>query len=240
MALFNQNRDRFYTIQDTKLVSVTTVLNIVAKDALPPWYARQERNLIITSLREALAEKAPGDVVQVDNLVETVERIAGKKKAGDREKAKAAKRGKTAHTAIECALRGDTMPPLTDADQRLFDAWWTWWKATGFVVLDVEKVVFDMTLGYAGTMDVRAKHNKHGIVVLDWKSGKNIYSEAYLQNVAYRAAGKTMGLDSDMGAVIRLTYDGPVVGVCDDNKHTMKDFEAALNLWTWRHRNERN
>ncbi len=234
MALFNKNRDRFYTIQDTKLVSVTTVLNIVAKDALPPWYARQERNLIIASLKEAFPEFGR----DAGTLVEAVERIAGKKKAGDREKAKAAKRGKTAHTAIECALRGDTLPPLTADDQRLFDAWWKWWKGTQFEVLDVEKVVFDMELGYAGTMDGRLKHPKYGIVVPDWKSGKRIYNEAMLQNVAYRKAANKMGLENNMGIIVRLTYDAPEIAVVDDSKHTMADFEHALGLWNWRHRNE--
>ena len=36
-------RDRFYTILGRQFPSVTTILDVIAKPALGPWYAKEER-----------------------------------------------------------------------------------------------------------------------------------------------------------------------------------------------------
>jgi hypothetical protein len=42
-------RDRFYTIEGHQLPSVTTILDVIAKPALGPWYAKQERRYFETA-----------------------------------------------------------------------------------------------------------------------------------------------------------------------------------------------
>ena len=37
------SRARFYTIHGRQLPSVTTILDVIAKPALGPWYAKEER-----------------------------------------------------------------------------------------------------------------------------------------------------------------------------------------------------
>ena len=75
--------------------------------------------------------------------------------------------------------------------------------------------------------------------MLDWKSGKAIYPEAFLQNVAYRHAAKRHGWPSAQGLIVRLPkrLDDPaweVMGVPD--AIGLEDFLAALRLWRWQRR----
>jgi hypothetical protein len=55
-------RDRFYTIEGQRLPSVTTVLDIIAKPALGPWYAKEERRYFETAMLEVLSRPGgPGE-----------------------------------------------------------------------------------------------------------------------------------------------------------------------------------
>jgi hypothetical protein len=59
--------------------------------------------------------------------------------------------------------------------------------------LAIERTVYCEVCGYAGTLDLYARVS--GVLtVLDWKSGKAIYPEAFLQNVAYRHDGHAPGI----------------------------------------------
>jgi hypothetical protein len=61
--------------------------------------------------------------------------------------------------------------------------------------LAIERTVYCLECGYAGTLDLYARV-KGVLTVLDWKSGKAIYPEAFLQNLAYRHAATRGGLSS--------------------------------------------
>src|SRR5713101_6705534 len=54
-------RDRFYTIEGQRLPSVTTVLDIIAKPALGPWYAKEERRYFETAMLEVLSRPGARD-----------------------------------------------------------------------------------------------------------------------------------------------------------------------------------
>src|SRR2546428_7195514 len=54
-------RDRFYTIEGRQFPSVTTVLDIVAKPGLGPWYAKQERQYFETAMLEVLSKPGARD-----------------------------------------------------------------------------------------------------------------------------------------------------------------------------------
>lgn len=89
-------------------------------------------------------------------------------------------------------------------------------------------------------MDLYARVN--GIrVILDWKSGKAIYPEAFLQAIAYRHGAASLGMPSDQGLIVRLPkiLEDPAweVMVVPETL-TLDDFLAALRLWRWRRRME--
>src|SRR5215831_8436806 len=55
------DRARFYWIHGRQLPSVTTILEVVAKPALGPWYAKEERRHLETALLEVLVLPGPHD-----------------------------------------------------------------------------------------------------------------------------------------------------------------------------------
>src|SRR5713101_8356742 len=95
-------RDRFYTIEGQRLPSVTTVLDIIAKPALGPWYAKEERRYFETAMLEVLSRPGARDPEFV--LAAVAEAVTGVK-AADREKQRAAAISAAVHAGIEWALR---------------------------------------------------------------------------------------------------------------------------------------
>ncbi len=232
---------RFYPIDGDDHVSVTTALDIIAKPGLMPWYASQERKMIFAAIEE-IYEKAPDDV---DSFIKVLSDAIGVKKAAEREGQKAARRGQRSHKAIECALRGTDLPSMDRFDKEVFEAWWKWWKKAGFKVISVkgkpalEKIVYHKGDRFAGTMDCYAKHPRKGKVVLDWKRGKRLYARYGLQNTAYRKAAESIGMPSDVGAVIRLTTTEPEIMVCTYDAYPYSKFLSALDLWRWQYEMEK-
>ena len=95
-------RDRFYTIEGQRLPSVTTILDIIAKPALGPWYAKEERRYFETAMLEVLSRPGARDPELV--LAAVAQAVTGVK-AADREKQKAAAIGTAVHAGIEWELR---------------------------------------------------------------------------------------------------------------------------------------
>src|SRR5262247_1155565 len=80
-------RDRFYTIDGRALPSVTTILDVIAKPGLGPWYAKQERQYFETAMLEVLSKPGARDPEYV--LAAVVEAVGGVR-AAVREKQRAA------------------------------------------------------------------------------------------------------------------------------------------------------
>src|SRR6266478_5173636 len=201
-------RDRFYTIDGCQLPSVTTILDVIAKPALGPWYAKQERRYF---------------------------------KTADREKQRAATIGTAIHAGIEWQLRtrlgedAGPEPVLPDAAAWAVESWKDWATGIALEPLAIERTVYCEVCGYAGTLDLYARV-EGALTILDWKSGRAIYPEAFLQNVAYRHAAARQGLPAAQGLIVRLPklLEDPAWEVMPVPKRlTLEDFLAALSLWRW-------
>ena len=236
-------RDRFYTIDGRQLPSVTTILDVIAKPALGPWYAKQERRYFETAMLEVLSKPGARDPEYVLSAV--VDAIGGVK-AADREKQRAATIGTAIHAGIEWQLRtclgedAGAEPVLPDAATWAIESWKDWAKSTALEPLAIERTVYCEACGYAGTLDLYAR--VEGVLtVLDWKSGRAIYPEAFLQNAAYRHAAARRGLRSAQGLIVRVPklVDDPsweVMAVPETL--VIDDFIAALRLWRWQRQME--
>ncbi len=231
-------RDRFYTIEGQRLPSVTTVLDIIAKPALGPWYAKEERRYFETAMLEVLSRPGARDPEFV--LAAVAEAVTGVK-AADREKQKAAAIGTAVHAGIEWELRmqlgedAGPVPRLPEAAAWAVESWKDWARSVNLEPLAIERTVYCLECGYAGTLDLYARV-KGVLTVLDWKSGKAIYPEAFLQNLAYRHAATRAGLPSAQGLIVRLPkrLDDPAWEVMPvPTPLTLDDFLAALHLWRW-------
>src|SRR2546427_1215226 len=194
-------RDRFYTIQGQQLPSVTTILDIIAKPALGPWYAKEERRYFEAAMLEVLSKPGARDPEYV--LTAVAEAVSGVK-AADRAKHRAASIGTAMHAGIEWALRTQLRedaghePRLPDAAAWAVESWKDWAKSVALEPLAIERTVYCEVCGYAGTLDLYARVS--GVLtILDWKSGKAIYPEAFLQNVAYRHAATRRSMPSAQG-----------------------------------------
>jgi hypothetical protein len=238
MSQYPSWRDRFYTIEGQRLPSVTTILDIIAKPALGPWYAKEERRYFETAMLEVLSRPGARDPEFV--LAAVAKAVTGVK-AADREKQKAAAIGTAVHAGIEWQLRRQLgedpgpAPRLPDVAAWGVESWKDWARSVDLAPLAIERTVYCLECGYAGTLDLYARV-KGVLTVLDWKSGKAIYPEAFLQNLAYRHAATDAGLPSAQGLIVRLPkhLGDPAREVMPvPASLTLDDFLAALRLWRW-------
>lgn len=253
MAKKRENRAgaRWYQIgEDGKeYPSVTTILQVIGKPALIAWSAKVEREMV-TSASLGLYKDIHGTPVMSDiAYLNTLQTRLGKEKAHKRELEKAADIGSQTHALIEWNLRASLMqeagpsPHVTDKATWAFMAWEDWKKSVNLKPIWIEQTVWSDTYGYAGTMDLLAEVNGK-LTVVDWKTGKAIYPESYLQNAAYRHALREMGHgDSVQGIIVRLpkNTEDP-----EFEAKTVPESEAALfeiflhtfKLWKWAQKGE--
>jgi len=237
------DRARFYTIAGHRWPSVTTILEVIAKPGLGPWYAKEERRYFEAAMLEVLTHPGARDPEYV--LTAVANAVTGVK-AAEREKQRAAAIGMAVHAGIEWQLRArlgedaGPEPRLPDAAVWAVESWKDWAQQVDLEPLAIERVVACATCGYAGTLDLYARV-RGVLTVLDWKSGKAIYPEAFLQNVAYRHAATRQGWPSVQGLIVRLPklVDDPAWEVMAVPEALgLEAFLAALRLWRWQRRME--
>lgn len=210
--------------------SVTTVLGVLAKPALIGWAAREERKMVAAlaaKLYTELASTIEGQIAP-DMFISLLNDKLGKG-AHLQLLAKASNVGSQVHARIEWEFKQELElpspdePPALTSDQavRAFKRWTEWRAQVKLNVLAIEKRLYSALFGYGGTLDLLAEldvndaaadspfpHIVRQTVVLDFKTGKSIYAESYLQNVAYRMALQEEGIATDGGWIVRLPkYD---------------------------------
>ena len=240
---------RFYLVDGESYPSVTHVLSVIGKPALVNWAANQERTLVseaAADLYEDLA-KLPKPMPRTAYLT-TLQARVGKVKAHKRALEKASDIGTQVHHLVEWTLRqqcGQLVgqePRVVDDAQWAFMAWQDWARSVALKPLLIEQTVYSRVHGYAGTMDLVAEVN--GVrTLIDFKTGKAIYSEAHLQNVAYQVALSEMGHDGvQAGMIVRLPkrQDDPAFEVADTPPvaDLFETFLAVKQLWKWWFANE--
>lgn len=211
---------RFYKIDGESYPSVTTIIKCLDKPALVPWASKMQREADALTAATAESPRAAAEL------------ILASPNAAYAKSAKAADIGTEAHAAVEAYLKGEKqIPLLTEPAQNCYGSWLKWWEGSGLKVVGIETVVHSSKHGFAGRIDVLAeKASKQ--YVLDWKTGKDIYPEAHLQNIAYRAALAEMGMQTHGGAMVLLPKEGGAVKVVQARKDiTLEDFLAVLEAW---------
>lgn len=230
--------------------SVTTILNSLAKPALIGWAAKEERNMIsflAANLYEKL-HKITVEPVSKEKFIELLLEEAGKP-ANRQLLEKAANVGTEVHARIEWEFRGELgktrspePPALTSAQaERAFQRWQEWRAKVKLRPIMIEHRLFSQLYGFGGTLDLLAEieteDGRKFIVVIDFKTGKAVYEEAFLQNIAYRMALKEEGIDSNGGIIVRLPKykDDPefdAVVVPNDPNHATV-FLALAIVYRW-------
>lgn len=228
-----------------RLVSVTTVCDIVSKPALQKWYAKSTAKRAVEELVE-LQRK-----VEADGWGEAVEWLT---EAAPALRDGAASRGKAVHRAVEQIINGEPVPAeLPDGVRPLVNGALKFVSDEGLRITHAEQSVQNRQVGYAGTYDWRgAGFSSFGAhVVGDWKSGATgPYRTWGMQLAAYAFAPEVWtpsGLiaappvSTSMAVIVKLIPEGYRAYWIDgqDGRVSLRDlynvFRAGKVLWDFDH-----
>lgn len=208
--------------------SVTTILGQLAKPALVNWSAKE---VAIYAVEHLLTWQD----LPTDDAIDLL------KRAPYRNMTRRGEIGTAVHAAIESWSGGE--PVVEDLDLLPYIG-----AATAYFedhvekLLEAEATIFNRTFRYAGTCDaiVALKDGRNAII--DYKTGKGVYSEAALQLCAY-SRGEFIGDEHgesrvlpqiDVGMVIHLPGDGSYKAhEVELTDRQWKTFLAARTLQKW-------
>jgi hypothetical protein len=172
-----------------RLTSVTTLIKQLDAPALKRWAANTAADYAVDHW---------DDLAQL-SWSERRSAIAG---APWQARDKAAAKGTAIHAMAEDLLHGrpvdcpDDLLPKVQGLAR-------WLEASGVVKVAAEAMVWseedpDLGMcGFAGTFDMLAKHPRHGLTLVDWKTGTGVYSEYGIQIAGYATAHHIVTDDAD-------------------------------------------
>jgi hypothetical protein len=175
--------------------------------------------------------------------IATLDGRIGKLRANQKLLAKAGEIGTQVHALVEWNIRRHLQqkvgpePKVEEKALWAFMAWEDWAKSVHLKPMLIEQTVFSLTHGYAGTMDLLAEVGGR-VTLLDFKTGKAIYAEAHLQNVAYQAALAEMGhVQAEQGMIVRLPKNeqdpGFETATCPAVADLFPTFLAVKSVWEW-------
>ena len=226
---------RYYTWEGREYPSVTSVRNLAG---MPHPLAQWRTNQVI---ERAMTEYPTLGRMLGDSTPEAT--ATWLRQAANKERDKAANLGTRVHDA---AAEGKTLDKV-GADVAPFLLQYRRWIAdSGVEIICVEKQVFNLSVGYAGTFDMLGRMPKTGEVwLIDLKTGKGTYPEHALQLEAYARAEfvgeddildlrSTEALRSVKGrAVLHLRPDGWTFKVIPASDNTWVAFRGLLAFARW-------
>lgn len=167
--------------------------------------------------------------------------------AATEERDRAARLGIKVHQAVETGVR----PEIADADiARKLGSFHHWLARSGARILRHEYRIYNLTVGYGGTVDLLVVLPNGRVFVVDIKSGKNLWGEHALQVMGY-LQGEFVGLDDvvDEGltAFHRGVHGMAVLHLGDDfwefrsllpDQATWDAFRGLFTFAVWQHEHD--
>jgi ATP-dependent exoDNAse (exonuclease V) beta subunit len=213
--------------------SVTSILKVIDKPALPRWAAKETAEYVGRTLKPGVML----DEIAIKNLVRDAKRAPWDKAE------EAADIGSLVHRfAEDFALGKDPALPVEARARRAVDQFLGWWNANHVEVIAAERKVYSEEFRFAGTVDLVARVNGR-LAVVDYKTSTGIWPEYRLQLAAYASA---WGEEQDENIVdrwcLRFGKDGAFEaasypwweGAGFRAAQTDLDaFAAALSLYRW-------
>ena len=212
--------------------SVTNIIGVLDKPALPRWAAK------------LVAEQAAAMKRSLVNL-DDAEIVDMLKAAPWRKSGRAANRGTDVHLYLEQALNGDVPDPLEGeaaAYRQTADDLLEYLTGQGIYLVQSEVTVFGD--GYAGTFDAHLRmptsENTWEDWLVDFKTGASgPYDEVGLQLAALAhgkvdAEGKSAWTSYDRLVAFGITPKGWKMVEVADRDACYRAFLAARDLWNWK------
>ena len=230
-----RGKGRHYNSPDGTLVpSVTNVIGIMDKPALPRWAAKMVAERAMT-MKHALANMSDNEVVDV------------LKGAPWSKSQRAADRGTDIHAYLEARLNGLKPERLSDDAEPFKDAADDWFDRVGGLFDNVQTEVTLFHPLYAGTTDLVGQVDGRWFIV-DFKTSKAIYDEAALQlsalsgcytmadgsSVPWRNADGNLLQQPEL-VVVRIGVSKWEEKRVADPAGSMAAFFGLLEAWQWKH-----
>ena len=221
---------RFYAWQGVEYPSVTTVRALAGVPRrLHEWSISQVVNRAIERMAGYAAELASGAPEAAQRVKEDLRQAAT-----DKREAKAAL-GSAIHEAIEGRL--SLMDVGSDIAPRLRQHM-AWRAGSGVEVLGRELQVWNLTVGYAGSVDLLARFPDNSIWVVDDKTGGDtheagLYPEQLLQLLPYLMAefvGEDDVVDEERTALLHQAQGVALLHLIDSGWE-FRSLEATPEAW---------
>ena len=230
-----RGKGRHYRTPDDELVpSVTNVIGILDKPAIPRWAASE------VAKRAAQLKRSLGGMADSE-IVDTLKGAPWSKSQ------RAADRGTDIHAYLEARLNRLEPEELSDDAEPYKAAADEWFDYIGASLEDVRTEVTLFHPMYAGTTDLIARQDDRW-VILDFKTSKAIYDEAALQLSALAGCytdseGQSVPWRNATGfmfevprlVVVRIGQDGWEEKEVADAHAGMTAFFGLLDAWRWKH-----
>jgi predicted RecB family nuclease len=214
--LTDTRRGGFYFKEDKPYLSTTEILKIINKPALSYWFGREvyRAMLLDPTMDEKTALSAPGATSSV-----------------------AKDRGKTIHSIVEnYKATGEIIDTIPEQFKKYASAFYQFMKDHKVEIVEQEKTIFDEVNKVAGTLDMYCKIGD-SLMILDVKTGKDIYSEVRLQLSSYANMMRLAGHKIDEICVLLLETgeDGLPTGKYkfETLEEDFEAFLAAKKLYEW-------
>jgi len=214
--LKNEKRGGMYWKGTQAYPSVTQILSVIDKPTLRHWYGRQVFYAMLANpnLSEKQAMSAPYEI-----------------------SSKAKDRGSTVHSIVEAFENGNKvkLTSIPTEYRGYAKAFYRWVEQMKITILQHERTIFSEQHKYAGTLDLVVQMGEEKppkLYVIDVKTGKDIYSEAFMQIAAYRAALAESKLNVQGVGVILLGKEGEYkFEAMEDTEVKFNGFLACKKIW---------
>lgn len=232
---------RFYRWKGNEYPSVTTVRRLAGMPFnLHQWALSQVVNRAIDGYAELgrILSRADDDAVKGAKT--------WLRNAAIEERDKAAARGTAVHDA---AATGKSLAQVSADVAPYLRQYLHWLAVSRAEILMVEKQIFNLDVGYAGTFDLLCRFPNGAIWLIDIKTGKGTYPEHALQCCAY-AMADFIGEDDEVDrvasellrqatglAVLHLGVDGWTFDEVLVTPELWQAFRALLVFGAWVHDN---
>jgi len=215
MNIKNKKRAGFYWVDNKPFVAVTEVIKILDKPALRYWFGKEV--FLAMAKDPTLNEK---EALSAPYL-----------KSG-----KASKRGLTVHSIVEAfKTTGEKIESIPDEFKGYAKAFYKWINDNQVKILSNEKTVISKKYGYGGTLDLLVVMNgSKEKIVIDVKTGKGIYPEAFLQLSAYKNAVEENGEKVEGIAVLLLKETGNYI--FERGEDVFDIFLNCKEIWEWQNK----
>jgi len=234
------DKKHIYSVNDKTVYGVTSIIGVLDKPALIYWAV----NMAVEFLGNNLIAGKSYDEVEIKTLLEDA------RKAHRIKKDKSADIGTMIHDWLDkytkARIEKKPVPkrPINKEMKNAIDGFFKWAKDNNVKLISCEQKIYSKKYCYAGTYDLEAMVNGKRTII-DFKTGKAIYPEMFLQASAYlQAREEEMGNKYDGGvAILRLSQENKEKEVTsfevqqvsrEKVQKLIRVFRCCLGIYVWK------